>query len=236
MNAPLTVKWFQKEVKAHVSKSAEYKNIESHVKSVEALEKSWKSKPVDPQAVKLLNNALNNVQKTLGAVKQPNNNLKAAQLKVFKAINDFKDDHNTKFVDKLSSAVMGQVPGGLKALAAIGIKEWSAENQKFRDATKAVKTDDTTKLLKLYKDFRQDINLSNGLFKAWDKSKTAVVTTTKELQDAAKNGDDAARKKLLPKYKTAVQALHKVTTKARNEIIKLQNDGVVRFKSTIKMI
>ena len=232
MKDPITAKWFQKEVKPHVGKS-EFKNMESHVKSCEKMEKNWTSKPLDETAIKLLNNALNNVEKTLGAVKKPNDALKAAQMKVFKALNDYKDKHNTGFAAKVDAKTIGMIPGGVTALEKIGIKEWSTENTEFRKATNVIKPDDSTKLLKIYKDFRGDINLSNSLFNSYDRTKKKVEDTIAGLKDAAKRGDDATRKILLVEYKKAVKEFHTVTVKARNSIIVLQNDSVTRFKSKL---
>ena len=97
MDAPLMVKWFQTNVKPHVNSSGEYKNLESHVKGCENLEKNWKKAPVDPKAVKLLNNSLNNVQSCINAVKKPNAELKAAQKNVVKAIKTFKEPKSCIF-------------------------------------------------------------------------------------------------------------------------------------------
>ena len=96
MKDPLTVKYFQKTIKPLISDKSTYKNIESHVKGCESLEKNWRSKPLDKQAIQLLNNSLNNVAKTMGALKKPDGKLKAEILRVQKAINDFIDDHNKK--------------------------------------------------------------------------------------------------------------------------------------------
>lgn len=235
MKDPLTVKFFQKEVRPHVSNKTEYKNLESHVKACEALEKSWKSKPLNPQSVKLLNNALNNVEKTLGAIKKPSNGLKAAQMKVFKAIGDFKDAHNTKFVDKITTKTIGAIPGGLKTLEAIDIKAFNTANTMFRKATQTLKQDDSQQLLKIHAAFRSEINVSIGRFKEYDTHKRDVETAIAGLKDAAKRGDNDLRKTLLAQYKQAVKALYTITAACREEVVAMQNQSIIAFRGDLKM-
>lgn len=235
MKDPLTVKFFQKEVRPHISNKTEYKNIESHVKACESLEKGWKSKPLHPQSVKLLNNALDNLEKTLGVVKKPSDGLKAAQMKVFKAIGDFKDDHNTKFVDKITTKSIGAIPGGLNTLEAIGIKEFNQANTMFRKATQTLKQDDSQQLLKIHKAFRYEINVSMGRFKEYDTHKREVETAIASLKDAAKRGDNDLRKTLLAQYKQAVQAFYTITAACREEVVAMQNQSIIRFRVDLKM-
>ncbi|MEM1428425.1 MAG: hypothetical protein AAGG09_03095 [Pseudomonadota bacterium] len=235
MKEPLTVKFFQNEVKPHIKNSGEYKNLENHVKGAESLEKNWKSKPLDPMATKLLNNSLNNIEKCLNAVKKPNDALKGATGKVSKAIKAFKDEHNKKFVAKVDAFNLGTIPGGMKAMKDVGVKEYTPENTEFRNATNSVKADDSQKLLDIHKKIRPKINLSSGLFKSYDAAAAQVKAKDKELKDAAKAGDNEARKTLLGEYKVAVKDLYNNTTAARNEIIRLQKDGINRLKKELRM-
>ena len=232
MKAPLTQKHFNENFAPKISSKGERKNLESHVRGLESLEKGLLKAPCDTASVELMNNCVKNVKTCSLALKNVDQELKKEIVTLNKALKQYVKDHNSKIVEKISSHTIGSVPGGMKALASQSKSEFTMESYDYMRETQKVGRDGP-KLMALYKKFLDDINISARERKVYVKAFKKTEAAYADLKKKENKTDERKRKACLEIYNDAVNELYDATGAARKSIVKMMNDSILRMKQKI---